>query len=574
MSHNLQNPPLDIHPRAICFQPIFFDMAQEYHVCFAGANPTVEGLSEDESASRAVGENQRNGSLTTPIGAGLGRMVVPVDDRPSLAMLMGKFWKPGRELKIAFLAGNDWQKSKVKQYAPLWCKHANLHMKFVGNGPCDILIDFNPTLGSWSNLGTDSGYFAGQRKASMNLGWINKDQKEENIRQVVLHEFGHALGAVHEHESPFAKIPWNKPRVYKDLGGPPNNWDRKKVDSNMFTKHGLDKVKATQFDLKSIMLYHYPAEWTTNGKGTPFNTDLSDKDKSYIRFVYPHPKKARALPDVELADAGQFNTMELRPADKPAAVNKGTKEFSQKYPAAPRVPIGLTSLDVGNDKNIRLTALAEDITAEKFSPSLNAWSDTVLYSASLTYLEAGGPTFDYLQTGTFNTTEVGKWEDHKAQNSKRINFAKPFEGQPPKIVLWLTKVDMAKDKNWRIKSYTTDVDNKGFTVHIDSWDDTIMYQAALTWLAYPANQPNVASGTFSTDDKPQQDNTATANFEKKFEDTPRLAMALSGFDYDHTKNLRLRLSTSAVTETGVTWHLQSWADSVMYRASASYFAWA
>ncbi|KAL8949955.1 MAG: hypothetical protein Q9183_007560, partial [Haloplaca sp. 2 TL-2023] len=90
--------------------------------------------------------------------------------------------------------------------------------------------------------------------------------------------------------------------------------------------------------------------------------------------------------------------------------------------------------------------------------------------------------------------------------------------------------------------------------------------------------PNVASGTFSTDDvressKPQQDNTATVNFDRSFEDTPRLAMALSGFDYDHSKNLRLRLSTSAVTETGVTWHLQSWADSVMYSASASYFAW-
>ncbi|KAI4255879.1 MAG: hypothetical protein L6R42_006513 [Xanthoria sp. 1 TBL-2021] len=564
---SLSNIDIESLPVAICFQPFDFNMSMEYHVCFAGSNPTADGLTQDESAARAAAENQRNGSLTVPIGNDLGPMVSIVEPQ-SLAVLMGKFWAPGRELRISFVAGTDWQKDQVKKFAPLWCKHANLSMKFVPNGDCDILIDFNPSLGSWSNLGTDSGYVASQRRPSMNLGWINQDQKEENIRGVILHEFGHALGAVHEHESPFAQIPWNKEAVYKSLGGPPNNWDKQKVDGNMFTKYGLDKVKATRFDIQSIMLYHYPAEWTTNGKGTPFNTDLSEKDKSYIRFTYP-PKSL---------DAGQFNTMELRPSNQPASVNTQTKYFWKQYPTAPRVPVGLTSLDIGHEHNIRLTATATDITQENFTSSLNAWSDTVLYGASLTYLEAG-PGFEYLQTGTFSTTEVGKWQDHKSQNSKRINFAQPFQGEPPKVICWLTTVDMGKDKNWRIKSYVTDVDTKGFTAHIDSWDDTVMYQAAITWLAYPANQANVASGTFSTDDirpanKPQSENSATVKFAKKFENTPKLAMALSGFDYGNNRNLRLRLSTSGVTAEAVTWHLQSWADSVMYRASAAYFAWA
>ncbi|KAL8911486.1 MAG: hypothetical protein Q9171_003347 [Xanthocarpia ochracea] len=543
-------------------------MAQEYHICFAGANPTVDGLSESESATRAVEENQRNGSLTIPIGPDLGPMVSPID-APNLAMFMAKFWAPGRQLKVSFLSGTDWQKDKVKKYAPMWFEYANLSLTFVNDGQCDILIDFNPTVGSWSYLGTDSGYFANQRKASMNLGWINEDQKEENMRQVVLHEFGHALGAVHEHESPFAQIPWNKPRVYKDLGGPPNNWPPSKVDSNMFTQYGLEKVQATQFDRQSIMLYHYPAEWTTTGQGTPFNTDLSDNDKSYIRFVYPPSS----------LDAGQFNTLELRPWNKPTSLNKRTKLFWKKYPTAPRVPVGLTSLDIDHDHNIRITAAASDITQESFTASLNAWADTVLYAASLTYLEVG-PGFEYLQTGTFNTTEVGKWQDHKQQNSKRINFARSFQGQPPKVICWLTTVDMNKDKNWRIKAYATDIDTQGFTVHIDSWADTIMYQAGVTWLAYPADQPNVASGTFSTHDirhwnKPQLENTATVKFGTSLGNkTPKLAMALTGFDYLHKKNMRLRLSTSAVTPNAFTWHLQAWSDSVMYSASAAYFAWA
>ncbi|KAL8651003.1 MAG: hypothetical protein Q9210_003496 [Variospora velana] len=300
----------------------------------------------------------------------------------------------------------------------------------------------------------------------------------------------------------------------------------------MFTLYGLDKVQATKFDRESIMLYHYPAEWTTNGQGTPFNTDLSDGDGSYIHFVYP--------PDS--LDAGQFNTLELRPWNKPTLSNKQTKLFSKQYPTAPRVPLGLTSIDIGHEHNIRITAAATDITRDKFTCCLDAWADTVLYSASLTYLEAG-PGFEYLRTGTFSTTET-----------------------------W-TKI-----RTGASRSYATDIDTKGFTVHIDSWDITIMYQAGMNCLAYPANQTNVASGAFSTDDiqpahKHQLENTATVKFDASFAKTPKIAMALSGFDFGCKKNLRLRLSTSAVTPTGVTWHLQAWEDSIMYRASASYFAW-
>jgi hypothetical protein len=50
-------------------------------------------------------------------------------------------------------------------------------------------------------------------------------------------------------------------------------------------------------------------------------------------------------------------------------------------------------------------------------------------------------------------------------------------------------------------------------------------------------------------------------------------MAINSLDYACGRNLRLRLSTSSVTNTGLTWHLQSWWDSIMYSAGASFFAW-
>ena len=336
----------------------------------------------------------------------------------------------------------------------------------------------------------------------------------------------------------------------------------------MFTTYTLDVAEATAFDRGSIMMYQYPPEWTTNGQASPFNSTLSDGDKKYIRFVYP--------PDS--LDAGQFSTLEIRPWNQPTLTTTKLKYLWKRYPTAPRLPLGLTLLDIDANKNIRINASATDITPESFTASLNAWADTTLYAASLTYIEAG-PAFDYLQTGTFNTQEVGAWENHAPQNSKRISFATAFQGQAPKIVCWLTSIDMDKNYGWRCRAYATDIDTAGFTVHIDTWANTIMYSAGMTWIAYPADQPNVASGSFSTNDirswtNPQPENSATLNFSRGFNKVPKLAMALDGLDYDQSTNLRVRLSTSAVTPTEMTWHLQSWADSKMYMASASYFAWA
>lgn len=430
----------------------------------------------------------------------------------------------------------------------------------------DIYISFNPGLGSWSYLGTDCSWFSSQKRPSMNLGWINDNKGEGEIRSVILHEFGHALGAVHEHESPYASIPWNKDQVYKDLGGPPNNWNKTKVDQNMFTLYTLEDTQATNFDPDSVMLYYFPASWTTNGKGTKSNDSLSALDKQYAKFCYPS----------DAFDAGQFNTMEVRPWDKPQADTNKTIYFQKKYDAVPELPLGLTSLDISAAANIRITATASDANTEKFKATIQSWADTTLYSASMTFLEKSS-RFNYMQTGVFNTQEIRPWNQPRLQNSKRINFATPFKSAP-KVITWLQSLDMDKNKNWRIKVYPSNIDNTGFTINADSWADSVLYSAGVTWLAYPSDQAGVTSGSFSTEDvrpwnNPRAENSATCNFATAFSATPKVIMAINSFDYAHSKNLRLRLSTSSVTNTGITWHLQSWWDSVMYSAGASYFAW-
>jgi len=163
---------------------------------------------------------------------------------------------------------------------------ANLRLVFPANTTqTNIRISFQQK-GSWSTLGTTCNQVP-QGQPTMNYGWLTPSSTDDEVRRVVLHEFGHALGLIHEHQNPAGGIMWNKPAVYKSLMGPPNNWTKQQVDFNMFEPYSAQETNFTQTDPASIMMYSIPASWTTNGFSVGLNKDLSSTDKSFIHKQYP-----------------------------------------------------------------------------------------------------------------------------------------------------------------------------------------------------------------------------------------------------------------------------------------------
>lgn len=57
----------------------------------------------------------------------------------------------------------------------------------------------------------------------MNFGWMWDRVPAEDLRATILHEFGHALGLVHEHQYWWSQLYWNIPEVYREYRGPSNN---------------------------------------------------------------------------------------------------------------------------------------------------------------------------------------------------------------------------------------------------------------------------------------------------------------------------------------------------------------
>jgi hypothetical protein len=197
------------------------------------------------------------------------------------AIIIAKRWPNGSILRVSFLEGTASQHALVQEFVPTWSAHANLTFAFGFDPDADIRIAFRSTDGAWSYIGTDCSDIP-LDQPTMNLGWQDEG--------VILHEFGHAVGLIHEHQNPAGGIRWNKPVVYRELGLPPNNWPKSVVDHNMFETYDRNQTQFTQLDPRSIMMYSFPARWTLDGFSAPENTVLSETDKTFIGSVGVYPK--------------------------------------------------------------------------------------------------------------------------------------------------------------------------------------------------------------------------------------------------------------------------------------------
>lgn len=202
------------------------------------------------------------------------------------ALVKNSRWPEGSVISISFLDGIDMQRAMVRKYAPIWITDlANLEFSWEDGPDTDIRISF-AGRGSWSVIGTTAKNIPTDQP-TMNFGWLTPDVTEDEARRVILHEFGHALGLIHEHQNPIAGIKWNKPAVIADLTQPPNSWDLDTIEHNMFEQYPPNEIEGTRLDPQSIMMYPLPASWILEGEPVGLNATLSDNDKDFIKKAYP-----------------------------------------------------------------------------------------------------------------------------------------------------------------------------------------------------------------------------------------------------------------------------------------------
>lgn len=197
------------------------------------------------------------------------------------------FWGTGMTLRVRFLDSPELTE-RVMTAAAAWTEHANLEFQVVADGPAEIRVTFEGR-GNWSALGTDAlvPELYPVDGPTMCLSEIPVASSSTRVDRLARHEFGHAIGLVHEHSSPAAGIRWDKPAVYAALAVPPNSWTPEMVDFNVFKTYDVTTTNFTSFDPKSIMLYAYPPEWTLDRTTFPENYQLSAMDRDFVATIYP-----------------------------------------------------------------------------------------------------------------------------------------------------------------------------------------------------------------------------------------------------------------------------------------------
>lgn len=203
-----------------------------------------------------------------------------------LAIWRDKKWANGKTIKIKFLDGSPFIIDKVKQNANIWTKLANLNFDFIEKGDAEIRISFQQGNGSWSYVGVDCLNITDQTEPTMNFGWFTDTTPDLEFSRTVLHEFGHGIGCIHEHQSPDANIPWDIPAVYAYYAAS-QGWTQAEVNNNIFAVYDNSTITNSNFDRLSIMLYPIDGALTQNRFSVGMNNLLSFNDIKCVRQWYP-----------------------------------------------------------------------------------------------------------------------------------------------------------------------------------------------------------------------------------------------------------------------------------------------
>ncbi len=246
-----------------------------------------------DAAERAVEEDPQNASAGQ----------ISVARRPGLdpaaierfgALLTGKRWRNGRRLLIRHLDGDAAIHAKVERYAKVWEQFANLKLDFGEYHESQIRISYRLDDQSWSYVGTDA-LSVSQDEHTMHFGWLKPETEDSEVERVVVHEFGHALGLIHEHQHPEHKINWDKEAVY-DYYCNTLKWTRAQVDHNLFAAQAARETQFSQYDAASIMHYPVPPQFTLDRKAVGWNKKPSEADKTFIAKIYPKAQPAMSMP--------------------------------------------------------------------------------------------------------------------------------------------------------------------------------------------------------------------------------------------------------------------------------------
>ena len=276
----------------------------------------------------------------------------------------------------------------------------------------------------------------------------------------------------------------------------------------------------------------------------------------------------RTMPSVSV-----FDTQSVHPQSTPLLDTFATIKFQSPFVDPPRLPNGFSELDIDSSANIRAKSVIDKITKESAEYHITTWEDSKIRTGIINSLDLAPADMDFL-TGEHMRDLLA---DPNAPNTTRITFERPFK-TPPKVVTFFNWIDFDNNMNYRLNTSAIDIDTKGFTLVINTWSDTLLNAAQAGWIAYPEDREHIFSASVNTQvvypwDSPQPTQSKSITFgDVEFCEAPKVFVALNEFDIGAGHDFRLKAYVEDVTKSGLTWHIDTWDNSVLFSAGATLIA--
>ncbi len=210
-------------------------------------------------------------------------------------------WPAGSKIRVCFLNGSEHFRTFVADVASTWTLYGNIEFDFghsLGGVPRSCSEDSNGDIrittiesSNYSYLGTSALNIKEPRPTLSISERILRAKPDTVARNVVLHEFGHALALFHTNLHPdycVEEIDWDYVYDYYGRLG----WTRERAESSLVGSEAMrSNLTFGVYDRNSIMQNHFPSEIYVDGEksrcyGKANGLQITDRLAVFVTYPY------------------------------------------------------------------------------------------------------------------------------------------------------------------------------------------------------------------------------------------------------------------------------------------------
>lgn len=176
--------------------------------------------------------------------------------------------------------------------------------------------------------------------------------------------------------------------------------------------------------------------------------------------------------------------------------------FDKAFSSPPLVFVAISSLNVLNSKDLRISVISENILNTGFDLTVLTWADTIIFSCDISWI-AFEKSFSSSPSDSDFLIQIGRHPFKKTQPNysllngngsrdmkQKIKFSKKYSGIPS-VAVCLCQLDVLSDFDHRISTVAENITPSDFDLKMSTWKDSRIWSASASWIAF--GKPEVSS---------------------------------------------------------------------------------